>query len=105
VDEPALCRALVEGWIAGAGLDVLGDEPPDPANPLLALENVIVTPHAAFYSEASIEELTRKAAERVAQVLRGETPCCVLNPGVLQRPDCRVLLPLPSRERLGVRVS
>ena len=105
VDEPALCRALVEGWIAGAGLDVLGDEPPDPANPLLALENVIVTPHAAFYSEASIAELTRKAAERVAQVLRGETPCCVLNPGVLQRPDCRVLLPLPSRERRGVRVS
>jgi D-3-phosphoglycerate dehydrogenase len=104
VDEPALCRALVEGWIAGAGLDVLGDEPPDPANPLLALENVIVTPHAAFYSETSIEELARKAAERVAQVLRGETPCSVLNPGVLQRSDCRILLPLP-RERLGVGVS
>ncbi|MBI4013064.1 MAG: C-terminal binding protein [Candidatus Rokubacteria bacterium] len=90
VDEAALHRALTEGWIAGAGLDVLATEPAAAGHPLLALENVIVTPHAAFYSEASIEELTRKAAERVVAVLRGELPPCIMNPAVLQRPGCRV---------------
>src|SRR5262249_42464009 len=43
VDEAALARALTEGWIAGAGLDVLDKEPPDPANPLLRLNNVVIT--------------------------------------------------------------
>lgn len=105
VDEAALHRALTEGWIAGAGLDVLATEPAEAGHPLLALENAIVTPHAAFYSEASIEELTRKAAERVVAVLRGELPPCIVNPAVVQRPGCRLLLPLPSRERDGVRVS
>lgn len=96
VDEAALHRAITEGWIAGAGLDVLAEEPPRPDHPLLALDQVVITPHAAFYSEASIEELARKAAERVAQVLRGEVPACVVNPEVLARPDCRLRSPRGS---------
>ena len=82
VDEAALYRALSEGWIAGAALDVLAREPPDPANQLLALDNVIVTPHAAFYSEEAIATLQRQAAEQVAAVLRGEDPPNIVNPAV-----------------------
>ena len=49
IDETALSTALTEGWFAGAALDVLIQEPPPPDHPLLAFDNVIVTPHAAFY--------------------------------------------------------
>jgi len=74
VDQTALARALREGWIAGAALDVLPDEPPAADNPLLTLSNVILTPHIAFYSEESQRELQQKAAEEVARVLTGRPP-------------------------------
>ena len=74
VDEAALVRALREGWIAGAGLDVLEQEPPDPANPLLALENAIVTPHAAGFSDEVVDRIPRQAFEEVMAVLNGGTP-------------------------------
>ncbi len=90
IDEDALRQALTAGWIAGAALDVLTQEPPTPDNPLLTLDNVIITPHAAFYSETAIAELARKGAEHVAQVLRGEVPTNVVNPAVLSRRDCRI---------------
>jgi D-3-phosphoglycerate dehydrogenase len=90
IDEGALHQALVEGWIAGAALDVLAQEPPDPDNPLLRLDNAIITPHAAFYSETAIDELEAKAAGRVAQVLRGERPSNIVNPAVLQQDNCRL---------------
>jgi D-3-phosphoglycerate dehydrogenase len=89
VDEAALYRALTEGWIAGAALDVLTREPPDPILPLLALDNVIVTPHVAFYSEEAIAALQRRAAEQVATVLRGDLPDNVVNPAVLQQANYR----------------
>ena len=90
VDERALERALREGRIAGAALDVLAREPPPPDHPLLGLENVIVTPHAAFSSETAIAELATKAATNVAAVLRGEVPATVVNPEVLGRPSLRL---------------
>lgn len=90
IDEAALVQALTEKRIAGAALDVLAQEPGDPANPLFALDNAIITPHASFYSEAAIEELEHKAAERVAQALRGETPTNVVNPSVVKRSDYRL---------------
>jgi D-3-phosphoglycerate dehydrogenase len=80
IDEAALFRALTEGEIAGAALDVLAQEPPEPDNPLLALDNVIVTPHAAFSSEEAIATLQRRAAEQVATVLRGDIPEYLVNP-------------------------
>jgi D-3-phosphoglycerate dehydrogenase len=85
IDEDALVRALQEGWIAGAALDVLAQEPPPADHPLLALDNAIVTPHASFYSEAAIAELQTKAAHNVAAVLRGEVPPSLVNPQVLER--------------------
>lgn len=89
IDEAALMRALVEGWIAGAALDVLVQEPPAPDHPLLALPNVIVTPHAAFYSQASIAELQQKAAQNVVDVLLGKEPAQIVNREVLRQANCR----------------
>ena len=89
IDEDALYTALQAGRIAGAALDVLSQEPPTPDHPLLGLENVIVTPHTAFYSQAAIAELARKAATQVAQLLRGEQPQNLINPSVLQQSNCR----------------
>jgi D-3-phosphoglycerate dehydrogenase len=90
VDEDALARGVEEGWIAGAALDVMAQEPPDPANPLLRLDGVIVTPHAAFYSETAIAELETKAARNVAEVLAGRVPETVVNPAVLESPQRRL---------------
>jgi D-3-phosphoglycerate dehydrogenase len=79
VDEDALVRALGEGRISGAGLDVLEKEPPDPQNPLLGMGNVILSPHVSFYSEESIKELKHRTAENVAEVLLGRWPRSVVN--------------------------
>ena len=83
VDERALIQALEQGLISGAGLDVLEKEPPDPQNPLLKMENVILSPHVGFYSEESISELKRRTAKNVADVLRGRRPASVVNREVL----------------------
>jgi D-3-phosphoglycerate dehydrogenase len=90
VDEEALVQVLREGWIAGAAIDVLVTEPPRPGHPLLALDNVIVTPHAAFYSDAAIEELQTKAAQNVAAALRGEIPATTINRVVLDQANLRL---------------
>jgi D-3-phosphoglycerate dehydrogenase len=90
VDEDALFLALTEGWIAGAALDVLAVEPAPSSHPLLGLDNVIVTPHAAFYSEEAIADVQRQAASHVAQALRGEMPSNVVNPAVVSEPTFRL---------------
>jgi D-3-phosphoglycerate dehydrogenase len=71
VDEQALARALDAGQLAGAALDVMPQEPPA-GSPLLGRDNVIITPHTSFYSEESLLELQRKAAQEVADVLTGK---------------------------------
>jgi D-3-phosphoglycerate dehydrogenase len=85
VDEPALTKALQEGWIAAAGLDVFEQEPPDPTNPLLRLDNVILTPHVASASARMDPERRRRVGQEIALVLRGRWPRSCVNPSVLER--------------------
>ncbi|HUN24656.1 MAG TPA: C-terminal binding protein [Anaerolineales bacterium] len=89
IDEAALLDALTHGQIAGAALDVLQIEAAYTNNPLLSLPNVIVTPHAAFFSTASIPELQQKAAQHVLDVLCGSQTGNVINPLVLQQKNLR----------------
>jgi D-3-phosphoglycerate dehydrogenase / 2-oxoglutarate reductase len=72
VDEAALVAALDAGHLGGAGLDVVTTEPPAKDSPLLNRDNVILTPHTAFYSVEALEELQTKCASDVARVLSGE---------------------------------
>ena len=74
VDEKALIRALQEGWIAGAGLDVLEQEPPAPDNPLRKMENVVLTPHYASASERGGVERFKKAGRQLVTILSGRWP-------------------------------
>jgi len=90
IKEGDLHQALVEGAIAGAGLDVSDPEPPDPKNPLFQLEQVLITGHSAFFSERSMMELQQKAAEAVVAALRGEWPPVVVNPEVKDRKNRRI---------------
>jgi D-3-phosphoglycerate dehydrogenase len=79
VDQIALTEALRTGVIQGAALDVLTTEPPDPADPLLQLDNVIVTPHIASWSVEAGEELRREVAQSVVDALQGRDPSSVVN--------------------------
>lgn len=72
VDEPALIAALDSGYLGGAALDVVMTEPLSKNSPLLGRDNVILTPHTAFYSVEALEELQTKCANDVARVLSGE---------------------------------
>jgi D-3-phosphoglycerate dehydrogenase len=83
VDEAALIRALQEKRIAGAGLDVLEEEPPDPSNPLLSMPNVTLSPHMASASDVGAVERRRLMGRQIAAVLRGEVPIGVVNPAAL----------------------
>ncbi|WP_309091711.1 C-terminal binding protein [Domibacillus sp.] len=72
IDEKALIDALEQGVIAGAALDVTEEEPVSKTSPLLQMDNVIITPHSAWYSEEAMVELRQKAAKNIVQVLKGE---------------------------------
>lgn len=74
IDEDALLEAVRSGQIAGAGLDVLAVEPIDPDSPLLKEDRILVTPHAAWYSEQAKLDLRARGAEEVARVLSGQPP-------------------------------
>ena len=84
VDEAALTKALQEGWIGGAGLDVLEQEPPAPANPLLRMDNVILTPHVASASARMDPARWRRVGQEIALVLSGRWPMSCVNPSVLE---------------------
>ncbi len=89
VDEGALIKALQEGWIAAAGLDVLEQEPPDPENPLLHMDNVVLTPHVASASARMGPETRRRVGQEISLVLSGRWPRTCVNPSVLEKTDLR----------------
>jgi len=90
VNEEALVEALQSGKIAFAALDVMTQEPPTPDNPLPGMDNVIITPHLAWYSEHSVKEAGEKTAEEIVRVFKGYLPKSLVNPEVIKlRPDLK----------------
>lgn len=79
VDETALIAALAEGRIAGAGLDVTNVEPIEPGNPLLAMDNVIVTPHALCWTDECFHDIAATALRSIVDVSLGRRPAHVVN--------------------------
>mgnify|MGYP002621940249 FL=1 len=94
VDEEALIRALKEGWIAHAALDVLETEPPSPDNPLLRMDNVTLTAHVASASARFDEARKRRVGHELALVLSGKWPMSCVNPAVLQDTKLRRWQPI-----------
>lgn len=79
IDEQALIKALQTNQIAGAGLDVVEIEPIPKDHPFLTMENVVINPHAAWYSTEAAEEMRTKAARNIVEVLNGFYPTYLVN--------------------------
>lgn len=82
VDTVALARALEEGLLWGAGIDVFEDEPVDPAHPLMHAPHTVLSPHVAYWSEESGIELRTRAMQAAIDVVLGRRPADCLNPEV-----------------------
>jgi D-3-phosphoglycerate dehydrogenase len=89
VDEVALIKALQEGWIAHAALDVLETEPPSHNNPLLSMDTVTLTAHVASASARFDEARKRRVGHELSLVLSGLWPMSCVNPSVLQTTQLR----------------
>jgi len=85
IDQEALHTALTNGYLAGAALDVTEPEPISPDDPLLKLDNVIITPHQAGLSIPAVIELLSRPGEEIARVFKGEWPVGLLNPQAKER--------------------
>ncbi|SDF21350.1 Lactate dehydrogenase [Thermoanaerobacter thermohydrosulfuricus] len=90
IDTEALIKALKEGKVAGAGLDVVEGEPIDDNHPLLAFDNVIITPHTSAYTYECLRGMGDKVVSDVEKVLRGEIPDGVINKEVLERESWKI---------------
>lgn len=82
IDEPALIRALQSGHLAGAALDVFDPEPPEPGNPLLQMENVVITPHIASSTDRGYLKMSSSCVDQILQLFRGEKPSFLIDPSV-----------------------
>ncbi len=95
IDEAALIRALQSGQVAAAGLDVLEKEPPAPDNPLLHMDNVLLSPHAASATDRMRPETRRRVGREVRLVLEGKWPMSCVNPTVLPKVSLERWQPYP----------
>jgi phosphoglycerate dehydrogenase-like enzyme len=86
IDQQALTRALQDGWIRGAALDVFEKEPPPSDDPILRLDNVIVTAHCITWTEEMYHDNTVENSRSVLEIFRGVPPASVVNGDVLGRP-------------------
>jgi phosphoglycerate dehydrogenase-like enzyme len=100
IDQTALTAALRERRIRGAGLDVFEQEPIDPADPLLSLDNVLLTPHALCSTDQCLRDCGASACASIVDVAAGRIPEFVVNRGVLDHPA--LLKKLTSRGRAFV---
>jgi D-3-phosphoglycerate dehydrogenase / 2-oxoglutarate reductase len=89
IDEPSLIAALQANQIAGAALDVFDPEPLVADSPLREMDNVILTPHLAAYSEQAIQDLRAAVTATVSDVIQGYWPRHVMNPKVTPRRELR----------------
>lgn len=85
VDQDALIAALRTGTLAGAGLDVYPEEPLTPGHPLLGLDNVVLTPHLAWYTREAFARVEAETRDNVRDLLLGRVPARVCNPGAIPR--------------------
>ena len=92
VDEAVLTKALKEGWIRGAGIDVFEQEPTPPDNPLLKLDNVIVTAHAMTFTDEFLTSVWEIIAKQVSQIMHGEVPEGLVNREVWDKPEFQAKL-------------
>lgn len=95
IDEAALIRALQNGEIGAAGLDVLEQEPPEPDNPLFAMNNVVLTPHAASGTARMRPAARRRVGHEIALALTGRWPMSPVNPTVMPRVALQRWQPYP----------
>jgi phosphoglycerate dehydrogenase-like enzyme len=86
IQEAALVKALRERWIAGAGLDVFEKEPLPQGNPLLELDNVILTPHGLAWTEEIVRDNGIEACQNILAIARGDVPGSVVNRDVIHTP-------------------
>jgi len=92
VDEAALIKALQEGWIQGVGLDVFEQEPISPDNPLLKMDNVILSPHALAQTDQTFSTMWDIITEQISKIICGEVPETLVNQEVLDRPELQAKL-------------
>jgi D-3-phosphoglycerate dehydrogenase len=100
VDQAALTSVLQAGRIAGAGLDVFDQEPIDPNDPLLALDNVIVTPHALCWTDEWARLTGESASESIIDIARGKQPPHTVNPRVFETPEFQA-----KQKRIAERIA
>ena len=85
VNEEVLAKALKERWIAGAATDVFSQEPPEPDDPLLQVENLILSPHMAALTKECVIRMATQVAKGVIDVLRGNKPEHIANLALLKK--------------------